>query len=111
MWRWINPHNHRYYQADLVLDLFGDWTLVCAWGGLGTLRGGHSITGVSSRAAGLQKIEALGVHREKRGYVPVTSFAGWAALMEKSAYPPPEKLIQSRDIPATEFVLEWTPSR
>ncbi len=109
MWHWINPNNHRYYQADLVLDLLGDWTLVCAWGGYGTPYGNHSITGVTSYADGLRKIEALGTHREKRGYIAVPSFADWAsqiAAMEKGAYSAPEKLIQSSDTPATVFVLE-----
>ncbi len=47
---WIKPSNHRYYLAELVQDLFNDWTLICAWGGYGTLRGHHSITGVASYA-------------------------------------------------------------
>ena len=109
MWYWINPHNHRYYQADLVLDLLGDWTLVCAWGGYGTLRGNHAISGVTSYADGLQKIEALGTHREKRGYIAVPSFAGWAsriAAIEGETYSPPQKLVQGSEFPATEFVLE-----
>ncbi len=89
-----------------MLDLFGDWTLVCAWGGLGTLRGGHSITGVASRADGLQKIKALDTYRKKRGYVPVSSFAGWAARMEQDTAPPSEKLLNSRDMSQTAFVLE-----
>jgi hypothetical protein len=44
------------------------------------------LTGVSSRADGLQKIEALGTHRKKRGYIAVSSFAGWAARMEQDTY-------------------------
>ncbi len=42
MRRWIHPEQLRYYQADLVQDLFGEWTLVCSWGGLGTTRGNYS---------------------------------------------------------------------
>jgi hypothetical protein len=37
--RWINPETARYYQVDLVQDLFGDWTLIQCWGGLGSRRG------------------------------------------------------------------------
>lgn len=109
MWYWINPHNYRYYLADLVQDLLGDWTLLCAWGGYGTLRGNHSITGVASYADGLRKINALGAHREKRGYIAVSSFAAWKsqiATMEMGAYAPPEKLMQSGDTLAAAFVLE-----
>ena len=109
MWYWFNPSNHRYYQADLVLDLFGEWTLVCAWGGYGTLRGNHTITGVASYADGLRKIEVLGTRREKRGYIAVPSFAGWAsriATAEGETYSPRQKLVQSSDIQAAEFALE-----
>jgi hypothetical protein len=28
MWRWTNPEKFRYYQADLVKALFGNWTLI-----------------------------------------------------------------------------------
>jgi hypothetical protein len=44
MWRWVNPEKHRYYQADLIRDLFGDWVLVSAWGSLGSNRGAQRKT-------------------------------------------------------------------
>ena len=77
MWCWIHPEKQRYYQADLVVDLFGDWTMVCAWGGLGSKRGRQRITGVASQADGMEKITELDAHRQKRGYLPVESFANW----------------------------------
>jgi predicted DNA-binding WGR domain protein len=70
---WIHPEKYRYYQAELVPGLFGDWSLVCAWGGLGTPRGGYKITGVADYKDGLRKIEVLDVHRQRRGYVPYAS--------------------------------------
>jgi len=76
---WIHPEQYRYYQAELVPGLFGDWSLVCAWGGLGTPRGGYKITGVADYEDGLRKIEVLDVHRQRRGYVPVASLAHWGA--------------------------------
>ncbi len=78
MWRWINPVNFRYYQADLALDLLGDWTLVCCWGGLGSRRGGYRIKGVKSYADGLDRIDELKHRRRKRGYVAVGTFKDWA---------------------------------
>ena len=99
MWRWIHPEKQRYYQADLVVDLFGDWTLVCAWGGLGTNRGNHSITGVLSHEDGLQKIEALDTYRQKRGYLPVETFANWrsqAAEARRNTPPPITQQITNR---------------
>ncbi len=74
MWRWINPEKYRYYQADLALDLFGDWTLVCCWGGLGSRRGGYSVKGVRSYADGLDQIDELKQRRRQRGYVAVPAF-------------------------------------
>lgn len=78
MWRWINPENFRYYQADLALDLLSDWTLVCCWGGLGSRRGGYRVIGVKSYADGLGKIDELNGCRRKRGYVAVGTFKDWA---------------------------------
>ncbi len=56
MWQWTNPENGRYYQADLVRDLFGDWSLVLAWGGQGSQRGKMRSTFVPSHEAGLELI-------------------------------------------------------
>jgi len=39
MWYWLNDEKQPYYQADLVQDLLGDWTVVRAWGGLNSHRG------------------------------------------------------------------------
>jgi predicted DNA-binding WGR domain protein len=72
MWRWVHPETRRYYQADLVQDLFGDWTLVRAWGGLGTARGRTQVTGVASKEAGLRQVAALDRRRQQRGYRSVT---------------------------------------
>lgn len=68
MWYWINHDKQRYYQADLVQDLFGDWTVVRAWGGLNSQRGNMEILYAPSEAEGIKKIEALVLEREKRGY-------------------------------------------
>ena len=78
LWCWINPDSFRYCQVCLVLDLFGDWTLVCAWGGLGSRRGSYRVTGVLSYDNGVQRIGEMDAHRQKRGYVPVSTLADWA---------------------------------
>ncbi len=110
MWRWINPDNFRYYQASLVLDLFGDWTLLCAWGGLGSMRGNYSITGVSSYEDGLRKIDELDAYRKKRGYVSVSTFANWAsqiAEMRGTPFTPlPMQLEQKPEVRKMDLVLE-----
>jgi len=76
MSRWIQPEKARYYQADLVKDLFGEWTLVCSWGGLGTALGGLSSTGVASFEEGLLRLEAVGKLRRRHGYLPARALAG-----------------------------------
>lgn len=68
MRRWINREMGRYYQVELVEDLFGDWTLVQYWGTLGARQGGRRVVWVPSRAAGVKRIEAIGKQRDKRGY-------------------------------------------
>lgn len=82
MQSWIHPDKYRYYQAELVPDLFGDWSLVRVWGGLGTPRGGYKITGLACYEDGLREIETLDTHRQKRGYVAVESLAHWSAQLE-----------------------------
>jgi len=82
MWRWIHPEKLRYYQAELVLDLFGEWTLVYGWGGLGTRRGRRQIKGMASKEEGLRQVAELDTHRQKRGYLPVESFADWQFQVE-----------------------------
>ena len=66
--RWIHPEQARYYQVDLVQDLFGDWSLVLAWGSLGSRRGQMRLVYVPSHAAGLERIAAIRTRRRKRGY-------------------------------------------
>ncbi len=82
MWHWINPDNRRYYQADLIKDLFVDWTLVKTWGSLATRRGNYSITGVSTYSDGLLMSNALGGNREKRGYVLVTNNNSYPCILK-----------------------------
>ena len=68
MLRWVNPDNRRYYQADLVKDLFGDWTLVKVWGSLDSHQGNQKICLVSGKEKGLAEIQKLMKERECRGY-------------------------------------------
>ena len=68
---WVHPEKQRYYQADLVKDLFGEWTLIWAWGSMETSRGKHRITGIASHEEGLRRVTAMDIRRRKRGYVPV----------------------------------------
>lgn len=66
--RWINAEKGRYYQVDLVQDLFGDWTLILVWGGLESRRGRMRVVYVSSYAEGLERIASIAKRRQQRGY-------------------------------------------
>lgn len=68
MYRWIQTEKARYYQAQLVEDLFGDWTLVSSWGSLDTRQGGVRKTGVPSYEAGIDRIRAIDRRRRLHGY-------------------------------------------
>ena len=69
--RWVNEDKRRYYQAALVRDLFGDWVLVTAWGGLDSHLGKMASTAVESQADGQARMQALDRRRRQRGYRPV----------------------------------------
>ena len=66
--RWINAEKRRYYQVDLVQDLFGDWTLILVWGGLESRRGRMRVVYAPSYAEGLERIASIAKRRQQRGY-------------------------------------------
>lgn len=68
MQRWINAEKRRYYQVQLVEDLFGDWSVVACWGGLDSHRGGMQVKTVASYEAALKQVEVIGKRRRQRGY-------------------------------------------
>ncbi len=68
MYRWIRTDRARYYQAILVKDLFGDWSVITAWGSLGSKRGGMRSTSVVSFDAGLERIRDIEKRRKQHGY-------------------------------------------
>ncbi|EGV29886.1 MULTISPECIES: WGR domain-containing protein [Thiorhodococcus] len=68
MYRWIQPEKDRYYQAHLIEDLFGDWTLVACWGVLHSRQSQMRKTGVPSYEAGLEQLKAIDRRRRQHGY-------------------------------------------
>lgn len=70
MQRWVNPETGRYYQADLVEDLLGGWSVVTAWGGLGSHRGQLRKDWVPTREDGERRLTQIAKRRAQRGYQP-----------------------------------------
>jgi hypothetical protein len=70
---WINPEKARYYQVFLDQDLFGDWTLIKVWGGIGSNRGRMHSTGVASYESGVEQIDEIARRRVQRGYDSATT--------------------------------------
>jgi hypothetical protein len=73
MQRWVNSETARYYQADLVEDLLGGWSVVTAWGGLGSRLGRMRTAWVETREEGERRLVQTAKRREQRGYQPIGS--------------------------------------
>lgn len=66
----------RYYEVYLHPDLWGDWVLTRIWGRRGELLGRVVHTPCSSYQEGQQRLAAVQVRRQQRGYVRVPSPPG-----------------------------------
>ncbi|WP_338115164.1 WGR domain-containing protein [Thiocapsa imhoffii] len=67
----MNAETFRYYQADLIQDLFGEWSVITAWGGLGTCRGQLRKVWVANREEGEKQLLAIDKRRRQRGYCSI----------------------------------------
>ncbi len=79
MQRWVHPEKGRYYQADLVVDLLGDWSVITAWGGLDSHRGQVRRAWVASYADGAKRLREIAKRRRQRGYSSVSDATGAVA--------------------------------
>ena len=68
MLRWVHPEKARYYQADLVVDLLGDWCVITAWGGLGSHLGQVRRAVLASYEDGVKRLREIERRRRQRGY-------------------------------------------
>jgi hypothetical protein len=58
----------RYYEVHLHQDLWGDWVLTQVWGRRGTELGWMVHTPCASHEEGCERLAAVQVRREQRGY-------------------------------------------
>lgn len=59
----------RYYVAEIVQDLWGNWLLRRSWGGLGSRRGSSKTLPAESYEEALLLLADTAKRRQKRGYV------------------------------------------
>lgn len=66
--RWEQAQAVRYYEVTLQRNLFGQWELLCVWGGIGSPRGGHQCRPVHDQVKGAELLRSVALRRERRGY-------------------------------------------
>jgi hypothetical protein len=59
----------RYYWCALRQNLFGEWVLLCKWGGRRTGKGGQRETLCADREEGYRLMQEVFKRRHRRGYV------------------------------------------
>lgn len=67
--RWENATMGRYYEARVVRDLFGDWQIMRAWGGIGSARGALRFDPLLVPEAFVGEVARIDKRRVQRGYV------------------------------------------
>lgn len=64
LWRWESEY--RWYEAELMSDLFGDWLIVRRWGGLYSDRHGEKTVVVPDLLSGVALLFAIDRERKAR---------------------------------------------
>ena len=66
--RWENVSTGRYYEAEVLRNLFGELEVLTVWGGIGSPRGSHRYEPVRDASAAEQVLERIAQRRAKRSY-------------------------------------------
>lgn len=67
--RWEHPDKQRYYHIVLGQDLFGDWVITKAWGGISKATGRIMHLSCQTREDAHRLVEKIVKTREQRGYI------------------------------------------
>lgn len=67
--RWEHPERQRYYHVVLAQDLFGDWVITKAWGGISKASGRITHLPCPTREEASVLIHKITKLRESRGYI------------------------------------------
>ena len=65
-WAWES--DQRYYCVRLQQNLFGDWCLVCSWGGRFNRLGNSKTYEVADRVDAVRQLRRIDKRRQRRGY-------------------------------------------
>ena len=61
----------RYYRVEVKQTLFGDWCVVCSWGGRANRLGNNKTLYVENPGAAEKIVTMIAKRRERRGYIPL----------------------------------------
>ena len=64
MQHWVNQEERRFYTIMVTQDLFGDWVLIRAWGGLDNNKGGQKSERFGCEQEALDAIEEIKKRRK-----------------------------------------------
>ena len=71
--RWENAQTRRYYEAQVMKNLFNDREVFCTWGDIGTRLLGSTVIPVSSLEKAQATLAKINGKRQQRHYARVTS--------------------------------------
>lgn len=67
--RWEHPSKQRYYHVLVAQDLFGDWVITKAWGGISQSSGRITHLFCTSSDSAFDILKKIIKTREQRGYI------------------------------------------
>ena len=67
--RWEHPIKQRYYHVLIAQDLFGDWVITKAWGGISQSSGRITHHFCSSSNSAFDILKKIIKTRQQRGYI------------------------------------------
>lgn len=70
--RFEHPTKKRYYHVILAMDLFGEWVVTKAWGGINKATGRITHAAFNSYDEARKMVDRITKQRNSRGYLPVT---------------------------------------
>lgn len=77
MYKWVK--GERYYIAEVMQDLFGDWQFIRRWGKSGTNLGNSKMVVCAEYIQAIQLLASADKRRRARGYILYNNEGAYAA--------------------------------